>query len=231
MIIIYDFDGTITPYPQPKYEVFNVCNVNEDIIVRDAKEVMDKKKVSLYEAYFIIYRRYLKENNLLYNKDTVCLGADKVTLNKGVLEYLAELNSNKTSLKHYIVTAGFKEYILETPVFKYIDGVYGSTFKVKNGLYDEIDILMNDREKIEAIKEICNINKKDVKDVVYIGDGLTDKDAFEYVHNNGGKSILLSDSKDSKEYEYFSNLGIIDECFKLDYSIGSSLYNYISKLN
>lgn len=230
MIVIYDFDGTLTPYPLPKYETFHKCGITEFEGALRGKKIMEEENLSLYEAYFVAYRRYLEENNLPFNRESVCLGADNVTLNKGVLEYFQTLCSEKTGIKHYVVTAGFEEYIRDTPVFPYLDDVYGSTFTEVDGIYDEIDVLMNDENKVDTIKEIEKLNNVSTSDIVYFGDGLTDKDAFMYVHNNGGKSVLLSNSRESKEYQYFENLGIIDECFGLDFSVDSELYNYIKSL-
>lgn len=230
MIVIYDFDGTLTPYPLPKYEIFNKCGITEVEGAIRGKKIMEEENLSLYEAYFVAYRRYLEENNLLFNRENVCLGASDVTLNNGVLEYFKDLCYEQVGIKHYVVTSGFAEYIKDTPIAEYLDGIYGSTFTVKNDLYDKIDVLMNDEKKIDAIKDIEHINNVDVKDIVYIGDGLTDKNAFQYVHDNGGKSVLLTNSKDTEEYKIFNELGIIDEYFNLDYSVDSKLYEYIKNI-
>ena len=61
-----------------------------------------------------------------------------------------------------------------------------------------------------------------------MGDGLTDKFAFEYVHNIGGKSIFIVSDENSKiNYEKLNTLGIIDECFDADYGANSKLNRYI----
>lgn len=230
MIVIYDFDGTLTPYPLPKYEIFNKCGIDEIEGALRGKKIMEEEHLSLYEAYFEAYRRYLEESNIPFNRDSVCLGAKNVQLNKGVMEYLDDLCFDKTGIKHYVVTSGFEEYIRDTPIMKYIDDVYGSTFSIKDELFDKVQVLMNEEYKVDTIKMIENINGVSTKDIIYFGDGLTDKDAFNYVHNNGGKTVLVCDNKkDNETYRIFNELGIVDECFNLDYGRDSEIYDYIKK--
>lgn len=228
MIVIYDFDGTLTPYPLPKYEIFKKCGIDEIEGAMRGKLIMEEENLSLYEAYFEAYRRYLKENNIPFNRESICLGADKVELNDGVIEYFKDLCSTKTGIKHYVVTSGFEEYIRDTKINPYLDGVYGSTFTVKNGVYDTLEVLMDEEYKIEAIKNIVEINNADIKDVIYFGDGLTDKDAFKYVHDNGGKSIFVRKNKENDEdIKILRSQGIIDYCFDLKYGKDSEIYNFI----
>lgn len=232
MIAIYDFDGTLTPYALPKYEIFSKCGVNEIEGALRGKKIMEEENMSLYEAYFEAYRRYLSESNIMFNREAVCLGAKDVNLNSGVLEYLKNLRYDNSGIKHYVVTSGFEEYIRDTPINDYLDGVFGTTFSIKDGLYDKVERLMDEKEKIEAIKEIEKLNNVSCKDIIYFGDGLTDKDAFSYVHGNGGKTVFVSASKKEDEtYKIFNNLGIVDECFDLDYSRDSELYNFIKNVS
>lgn len=231
MIVIYDFDGTLTPYPLPKYGIFKKCGITEYDVALRGKELMEKENLSVYEAYFTVYRKYLEENNIPFNRDSVCLGANDVKLNDGVLEYFEDLCFDKTGIKHYVITSGFEEYIRYTPIAKYLNDVYGTTFTIKDELYDEVDVLMNDKRKVDLLKKIEKLNNVSTSDIVYFGDGLTDKDAFMYVHSNGGKSVLVSANKEESEvYRTFKNLGIIDECFEQDYSVDSEIFNYIKSL-
>jgi len=105
-----------------------------------------------------------------------------VNFNKGVVDYFKKVQYKETGIKHYIVTSGLQEYIYETPIKKYIQGVYGVTFKEDNGIYTDLDILLDDKKKVDAIKKIITENNNDT-DIIYFGDGLTDKKAFEFVHS------------------------------------------------
>ena len=226
MIVIYDFDGTLTPYSLPQYEIIKKCGYNEEKLINRVAEELTNSK-GLYEAYYKCYTEILLENNILLTKENVCLGADKVKFNNGVIEYFKNFQSRKTGVKHYIVTSGIKDYVNKTVIGKYVDGVYGVTFNEENGIYKDIDILLTDKKKVDVIKHVQKDNKE-TNNIIYFGDGLTDSFAFEYVHSIGGKNVFIAKKKESKEtYKKLNVKGIIDKCFEPDFSMDSELSKYI----
>ena len=141
------------------------------------------------------------------------------------------MNYKSKGIRHYVVTSGFKDYVEETIIARYLDGVLGTTFDNDKLEYGNLKYLMDNSKKIEAIKQIINNTGQELGEVIYIGDGLTDMDAFKFVHENGGKSILVCEKgMKSDVFEKLSNLGIIDFCTEADYSLGGLLYNYINNL-
>ena len=61
--------------------------------------------------------------------------------------------------------------------------------------------------------------------MIYIGDGLTDKDAFTFVHQNGGKAIFVGDQ--NAEFEALNAYKVIDKVFARDFSLDAPLFAYI----
>lgn len=226
MIIIYDFDGTLTPYSLPQYEIIKKCGYNEEKLINRVAEELTNSK-GLYEAYYKCYTEILLENNILLTKENVCLGADKVKFNNGVIEYFKNFQSRKTGVKHYIVTSGIKDYVDKTVIRKFVDGVYGVTFNEENGIYKDIDILLTDKKKVDVIKQVQKDNNE-TNNIIYFGDGLTDSFAFEYVHSIGGKNVFIATKNESIEtYKQLNVKGIIDKCFEPDFSMDSELSKYI----
>ena len=226
MVIIYDFDGTLTPYSLPQYEIIKKCGYNEEKLMNRIAEKLTNSE-GLYEAYYKCYIEILLENNILLTKENVCLGADKVEFNNGVIEYFKNFQSRKTGVKHYIVTSGIKDYVNKTVIGKFVDGVYGVTFNEENGIYKDIDILLTDKKKVDVIKQVQKDNKE-TNNIIYFGDGLTDSFAFEYVHSIGGKNVFIATKNESMEtYKKLNVKGIIDKCFEPDFSMDSKLSKYI----
>ena len=226
MVIIYDFDGTLTPYSLPQYEIIKKCGYNEEKLMNRIAEKLTNSE-GLYEAYYKCYIEILLENNILLTKENVCLGADKVEFNNGVIEYFKNFQSRKTGVKHYIVTSGIKDYVDKTVIGKYVDGVYGVTFNEENGIYKDIDILLTDKKKVDVIKQVQKDNNE-TNNIIYFGDGLTDSFAFEYVHSIGGKNVFIATKNESMEtYKKLNVKGIIDKCFEPDFSMDSKLSKYI----
>lgn len=230
MIIIYDFDGTLTPYSLPQYEILKKCGYDDERLMKRIKEEIQKGNVTeLYDAYYKCYIDILSENGITISRDTACLGANQVAFNPGVVDYFKRFQSQITGMKHYIVTAGIKDYIEETPIGRFINGAYGVTFKQENGEWKEIDFLLTDKEKVNVIKQVQNENRK-TNDIIYFGDGLTDNFAFEYVHSIGGKTIFIKTNEQSQlNYEKLNVNGMIDECFDADFGVHSDIDEYIQK--
>lgn len=225
-IIIYDFDGTLTPYPIARYQVFKDCGYDDTKYQLRLKNLMESKNLNLYQAFFECGFQILHENNLPETIESICKGVNEVIFNKGVIEYFEHF-SNK-NINHYVLTSGFAEYVKRTKVNKYLKDVYGTTLEPNS---KKIECLVSDEHKPSVIKKIIELEKEIGKNIIYIGDGLTDKYAFSYVHSIGGKAIYLSDDiTNDKTYQELKELGIIDECFEPDYQANKALYQYIQKL-
>lgn len=190
---------------------------------------MKKDNCTVYQAYYSTYKEILKENDIQFNRANICEGAENVNLNKGVVDYFKNTQYKETGIKHYIVTSGLQEYIHETPIKNYIQGVYEVTFKEENGIYTDLDILLDDKKKVDAIKKIIAENNNDT-DIIYFGDGLTDKKAFEFVHSLGGKTVFIAQGENPiLKYNKINETGIINEYFEPDYSENSEIRNYVEK--
>lgn len=226
-MIIYDFDGTLTPYSLPKYEILKNCGYDDNKLMKLVKDRMKRDDTSLYIAYLDVYREILENYGLEFNKDNACLGAYRVKFNSGVNDYFRDLQYNNTGLRHIVITSGLKVYVDNTSIAQYLDGVFGTEFNETNDVYTDILELMTNERKVDVIKSLQETTNIPFENITYIGDGLTDKDAFCYIHKNGGKAILLCDDKESDTYKQLSKDNIIDECFAKDFNKNSMLYEYI----
>lgn len=229
MIAIYDFDGTLTPYSLPQYPILKQCGYTDKTLMKRIEEEMIKNATGFYETYYKCFRDILFENGIIMSRSNICLGAKSTKLNNGVEEYFKRFQSSKTGLKHYIVTSGIKDYVDETVIRDYIDGIYGVTFKQENGIFQNVDILLTDKKKVDIIQKIQSENRG-TNDVVYFGDGLTDGFAFEYVHDIGGKNVFVaSNERSHTNYQKLNVNGIIDNYFDANFDLNSQISNYIQR--
>ena len=227
MVIIYDFDGTLTPYSLPQYEIIKKCGYDDNKLKKRISEVIKKEKVGLYEAYYTCYKDILKENNIDMNINNICIKADSVTFNKGVIEYFNKFQYKNTGVRHYIVTSGIKDYIDHTKINKFVDGIFGVTLKKDDRNLLDINTLLTDEDKVKVIKKIQGDN---TNEIIYMGDGLTDRFAFEYVHKIGGINIFIASNDQSEDiYNEINIDGIIDKYFEADFRVDSKLSKYIKK--
>ena len=215
MIIIYDFDGTLTPYSLPQYQILKQCGYTDNILMKRIEEEMIRNHTGFYETYYKCYRDILAENEIIMSRSNICLGAEHTRLNNGVEEYFKRFQSSETGIKHYIRD--------------YVDGIYGVTFKQENGIFQDVDVLVTDKKKVDIIQKIQSENAM-TNEVIYFGDGLTDEFAFRYVHGIGGRNVFVASNEHSHtNYQKLNVNGIINNFFDANFEVNSQISNYIQR--
>lgn len=234
MIVIYDFDGTLTPYSMPKFEILEKCGMPDGAVnpkfMEMVKENAKIKNLDLYSSIYDVCFQLIKDAKLPLTDDNFCLGSENVTYNKGVEDFLLFLKEN--GVKNYVVSSGVKVFLERTNISGLLDGIYATSF-----IYDshanatQVDYLMSDKNKVEAIKDIINSNDlSNCQQVIYIGDGLTDYFAMEYVKSNGGVTVFVYKDKDSLDLKRLEEIGVVSFSTYADFSDDGELFHYVKKL-
>ena len=234
-IIIYDFDGTLTPYKVTKFQILEECGLKDGALNPKFLEMVEKKandeNTDVYHAVYEVFLQLMRATNLKLIDENFSLGADCVTYNDGVEDFLKFLKEN--GIHNYLLSSGLKVYLDKTNIVKYFDKIYATTFTYNSeGEVIGVDNLMSDRNKVTAIKDILysmGRQEDDCRNVVYIGDGFTDRYAMEYVKRNGGTSIFVY-KEDNAELKKLEAEDIVSFSTFADYSDNSELRNYVKKL-
>lgn len=234
-IIIYDFDGTLTPFPIANFKILESCGIDgggTKLINVRAKELAQEENIGIYDAIYKLFIEVLHEKGVVLNDDNIALGSDEVIYNNGVGDYLKYVYEK--GIKNYIVSSGIKVFLERTKYSEYFAEIFATTFKYdENGEAYTVDYLMSDVKKVDAIKEVLrlnNISDDDCSRIIYIGDGFTDVNAMEYVKNNGGISIFVYNDEEINESYHFMEKGYVNFCAYADYSLDGELVNYIKNV-
>lgn len=227
--IIYDFDGTLTPSPVPFFPILKDCGITEKEFYQKISELKDKRITDSYESLFQFLLSIIQESNL--EKHDVTKGADKLIFCEGLEDWFDNLdNSSDKVFSHYIVTSGIEEFLYASKIAKKMTKIFGASFVHENGKLKSIEKLITDKGKIDYIKKInCLHGRKenDCTNLIYIGDGLTDYYAMEFVFSNGGTSILVTPPGKTPEDKLFAISHF--QC-EADYRKGKELFEYIKKV-
>lgn len=235
-IIIYDFDGTLTPYSLPKFEILEKSGMKDGAYNPLFLELSQKRakdeNIDLYKAIYDIYFEIIKNADFKLIDENFSLGYDNVEYNNGVIEFLNMLHQNNIS--NYLLSSGLKVFLEKISISSYFKEIYATMFTY-NKDYEAIGIefLMSDKNKVIAIKEILNknnIDNEDCSNIIYIGDGFTDYYAMEYIKEHGGTSIFVYQDLDSKDMQSIKEENVVDFYTKADFSQNSELYNYVKKI-
>lgn len=234
-IIIYDFDGTLTPYKYPKYEIIEKSGfeggVSNPLFQKLVNERARVKNIDSLRAVNETYLEVIKNAGFKLTNENFILGSDKIEYNKGVTEFLKLLCEN--NINNYIVSSGLQVFLENVSISPYFKNIFASVFKYDqnkeaNGCY-----LMSEEKKVTTIKEILiknEIYNEDCSSIIFIGDGLTDYCAMKFIKEHGGIAILVYQDKNNKEIQFFKEKNVVDFYTIADFSQNSDLYNYIKKL-
>ena len=234
--IIYDFDGTLTPFSLPKFDILEKCGIKDGAhnpeFLELAKKRAKDKNIDFYTAIYEEYFELIRNAGFRLIDENFSLGYDNVSYNKGVLEFLRMLCENNIS--NYLLSSGVKVFLEKVSISSYFREIYATifTYNQKNEATG-FEFLMSDKNKVVAIKEILRkngIENEDCSDIIYIGDGFTDYYAMKYVREHGGTSIFVYRDLNSKDMKSIKEENVVDFYTEADFSQNSELNGYVRKL-
>lgn len=230
-IIIYDFDGTLTPYPLTKIGVLETLGFDGGMMSSKfmcmVRERRLAKNTDVYNACYEVLLEVLKNNNVPRTQENFRLGAENIEYNPGVYDFF---NRNKDlNIVNYIVSSGSKDFLEGTTISKFFKGIYATTFKFDDsGEAIDVDFLMSDKRKVEIIQMILKdngIDNEDCSNVIYVGDGLTDLYAMEYVKNHGGDTIFVYVNEENDSLKAAREVDVVSYYTKADFTLNSDFSN------
>lgn len=244
LALMYDFDKTLSPKDMQTYAFIPAIGMTESEFWDECGKTMSENNMDQILAYmFVMFKK--AKGKILFTRETLqALGKDVVLFN-GVKTWFKRVNdyAAKYGMKaeHYIISSGLKEIIEGTPIAENFERIYAAEY-----CYDEDGVpcwpamAVNFTSKTQFLfrinKGVLDVTENDglnefmpeymrrvpFRNMVYIGDGLTDVPCMKLVRTNGGHSIAVY--QESKEK--VNNLlleGRVDYVLKADYSKGSEL--------
>ena len=168
-------------------------------------------------------------------------------LNKLVEEYKADF-----TIEYYIISSGIGEIIRNTSIASNFTDIWASDFEYdKNGDIAFPKKVLSFTDKTRYIFQISKgmigsefrskpyvVNDKfdskgyviPIKNMIYIGDGLTDVPCFSLIKKNNGTAIAVYDAQNTNAYGkawQFIKEDRVSNLNSADYTKGSDLYNTI----
>ncbi len=212
--LMYDFDKTLCTTDMQAYTFIPNLKMTADEFWNKASDLAEKKKMDRILAYMYLMLDEAHIHKMpIHRDDFVALGKD-LELYPGVKEWFDRINQfgkeQGVIVKHYIISSGLREIIEGSSIYKKFDDVFAGEF-----LYDENGVacwpknVVNYTTKTQFLfrinKGVLNISNDDdlnrytpeedrpvpFRNMIYIGDGLTDVPCMKLVKVNGGYSIAV----------------------------------------
>ena len=240
--IMYDFDKTLCTKDMQEYGFIPNINMKSKDFWAEATKLAEEQQMDRILAYmYLMLRKANEKSKSIQRPDFVKLGKE-VEFFPGVLEWFKRINQfakkHDAVIEHYIISSGLKEIIEGTLIKKNFKEIYACEFHYNaSGVADWPKHAVNYTTKTQFLfrinKGVLNpSNDKDLnaytphdnrtipfRNMIYIGDGMTDVPCMKLVKVNGGQSIAVYPKGRGKK-ESVQNL-LLDQ--RVDYI---SLANY-----
>ena len=240
--LLYDFDKTLSPRNMQEYAFIpNVDMTPEDFWAECERMTLENRMDQILAYMYVMYKK--AKGKFLFTRNTLRALGSKVELFSGVESWFGRINDyaemRGMKAEHYIISSGLKEIIEGTRIADRFEQIYAAEycyddsgepcwpalavnftsktqflFRINKGVFD---VTEND-----GLNEFMPEDKRRVpfRNMVYIGDGLTDVPCMKLVRTNGGHSIAVYQDSREKVNELLVQ-GRVDYVLKADYS-GSS---------
>ena len=251
--LMYDFDKTLCGKDMQEYSFIPSVGMTATDFWDEANKISVKSNMDRILAYMLLMIKLAKKNEVEITKESFNkLGKDVVLL-KGVKTWFKRINDYGKSLgvevEHYIISSGLAEIINGTSIAKEFKRVYACEFHYNNsGNADWPQQVVNYTTKTQFIFRISKgvLDTMDDKrlnsythasertipyrNMIYIGDGLTDVPCMTVVKDRGGESIAIYHRGEKQTAEKLLKEKRVTFMCKADYSQDSQLESIVKKI-
>lgn len=251
--LMYDFDKTLCAKDMQEYSFIPSLGMDASEFWGEANKIATKNHMDNILAYMYLMIKLAKKKDIPITKEAFNeLGKD-VVLIKGVKSWFKRINDYARSVgavvEHYIISSGLSEIIEGTPIAKFFKRIYACEFhynergnadwaqqainfttktqfifRISKGVLDTID----DYKLNSYVSE--NERRIPYRNMVYIGDGITDVPCMTVVKDRGGHSIAIYQNNGKENAYKLIRENRVDFIADADYSKDSELEKIVKQL-
>lgn len=222
--IMYDFDKTLCTKDMQEYAFIPALGMSSSAFWGEANALTDSEEMDNILAYMYKMVEKTREKKVPITRDTFREMGRSVEFFDGVLSWFDRINEYGDQagvrIEHYIVSSGIKEIIEGTAIAEKFKKIYACEFMYDyNGSIQWPKFAVNYTAKTQFLfrinKGVLTIDSKSAdklnqytpenerrvpfRNMIYIGDGLTDVPCMKLVKSNGGQSIAVYDQGKDRE--------------------------------
>ena len=212
--ILYDFDKTLCSEDMQNYTFIPDLDMTPSEFWGETSKFGQKENMEKILAYLYMMVVKAKEKGIPFTKEYLRSLGTNIKYYKGVTTWFKRINDYGASLgldvQHYIISSGVKDIIEGSEIAKEFKAIYACEYMFdKNGDAVWPKVAINYTMKTQYVFRISKgIDRQDDDDIVnskvseedrkvlyrnmiYLGDGITDVPCMRLVKDKNGKSIAV----------------------------------------
>lgn len=247
--IIYDFDKTLTTTDMQNYNFIPALGMTPEEFWGETGKFSDKTGVERILSYMYMMIVKAREKGINLTKEFLYEQGKNMEYFDGVLTWFDRINKygEKKGIKieHYLISSGTKEIIEGSEIAKHFKAIFGCEFyfdpQTKLPVWPKLAINYTAKTQfyfritkgILDVSEDNALNRKLVdhriphRNIIYIGDGMTDVPVMLLVKQNGGHSIAVYPKGEREKVEYLYTDGRVNFVARADYTEKSDINSIV----
>ena len=242
--IMYDFDKTLSTTDMQNYDFIPKLGLTPDEFWGATGEFTAKTGVERILSYMYMMIAKAKEKGIKLTREYLRECGKNIKFYPGVTTWFKRINdyaeSKGIKVEHYLVSSGTMEIVEGCSIFPCFTKAWGCeyyynedgepvwpklaiNYTQRTQFYFRISKGAVDVKNDNAVNEKTPERRIPYKNIIYMGDGMTDVACMTLVKHNDGTSIAIYPEKDSDKVRDLYTDGRCNFMCKADYSAGSDL--------
>ena len=245
--IMYDFDKTLSTTDMQNYSFIPNLGMTPEEFWGETSKFTEENGVERILSYMYVMIKKAKEKGIKITREYLRECGKNIQFYPGVSSWFKRINKYAEEkgviVEHYLVSSGTIEIVEGCSIFPEFTKAYGCEFYYENDEPVWPKLAINYTQKTQFFFRIAkgaidvtndnSVNEKSAKlripyrNIVYMGDGMTDIACMTLVKKNGGRSIAVYPEKDYEKVKQIYNDGRLSYYCRADYSAGSKMETMI----
>lgn len=251
--LMYDFDKTLCTNDMQNYTFIPNLGIDTNSFWAESNALAKKEDMDGLLSYmYFMLKEAISKNISITRENFVKLGKG-IEYYPGVEQWFERINQygkeRGVTIEHYIISSGLQEIIEGSSIYKYFKKTYACEF-----LYDVNKVAVWPKNVVnyttktqflfrinKGVLDVYENNKLNTytpenerripfRNMIYIGDGMTDVPCMKLVKANGGQSIAVFKKRNKTIAAKLMNENRVDFITEANYSENSELDNIVKTI-
>lgn len=242
--IMYDFDKTLSTTDMQNYTLIPNLGMTPAEFWGKTTEFSNETGVERILSYMYMMIEEAKKQGIKLTREYLRSCGKNIKFYPGVSTWFKRINDYAESkgiiIEHYLVSSGTIEIVEGCSIYDCFTKAYGCEYyyndndepvwpKLAINYTQKTQFFFRIAKGVTNLSDDNSVNEKNkelripTRNIIYVGDGMTDIACMTLVKKNGGKSIAVYPEKDADKVRQIYKDGRVNFICNADYSAGSNM--------